>query len=228
MTHASGGRRDDDGIRNMDDESTRIVFRNDGGNDQETRILSDRVPGGLGGAGRDGAGTVIGVADIQKGVRVAGQPVRSGLGHANPPPSNTGETIFVRGTGVADVAGQAFDPVVGWLVVRTGPGRGQSLPVYYGQSSIGRGEDQRIRLDFGDQRISREAHAFIIYDDNQRRFFIRDNGKTNLVRLNGNIVMTPTEIHDREELTIGDTKLMFVALCGPAFDWLADNDSSAT
>lgn len=118
-----------------------------------------------------------------------------------------------------------FDPPVGWLVVREGPGRGSYRPVFYGQNAIGRSATQRINLDFGDLRISREEHAFLIYDEISRRFYLRDNGKTNLVRINGVPVMAPTEIYHQDQITIGSTQLLFVALCGHGFDWLADEQT---
>ena len=133
------------------------------------------------------------------------------------------DTVFFPMQPGASPAGAAANPVVGWLVVRSGPGRGHSREIRYGQNAIGRGHDQHIILDFGDQRISRETHAFIIYDDVQRKFFLRDNGKSNLVRHKGSLVMSPVEIADRDEITIGDTALLFVALCNTGFDWLAEN-----
>ena len=35
--------------------------------------------------------------------------------------------------------------------------------------------------------------------------------------------MMPKEIADRDSIQIGDTTLIFVSLCGPGFDWLADD-----
>jgi hypothetical protein len=184
------------------DESTRVVFRDQFSN-KTTEILNET------------GGTVIGVTDVQRGGRLADAQV----------PGSQGETVFVKsGAGTKE----RFDPAVGWLVVTDGPGRGHFLPVYYGQNAIGRGADQRIPLDFGDQRISREAHAFIIYDEAQRKFFVRDNGKSNLVRHQGNLVMMPTEMKDRDTLVVGDTTLLFIALCGSGFDWLADNEPASS
>jgi hypothetical protein len=107
-----------------------------------------------------------------------------------------------------------------------GPGRGQFRPIHYGQNAVGRGQDLRVSIDFGDQRISREAHAFVIYDEMQRKFFVRDNGKSNIVRLNGNAVLAPTQLGDRDTISIGDTTLLFVPLCDQNFDWLAGNASA--
>jgi hypothetical protein len=134
-----------------------------------------------------------------------------------------GETVMVPASPGGAQSTGTFDPVVGWLVVVDGPGRGQFRSIYYGQNAIGRGPELRISIDFGDQRISREAHAFVVYDEMQRKFFVRDNGKSNIVRLNGSAVLTPTELRDRDTISIGETTLMFVALCDQSFDWLTGN-----
>jgi hypothetical protein len=139
-----------------------------------------------------------------------------------------GETIFVTPEPGALPGAKPFEPVVGWLVVTRGPGRGEFRAVHYGQNSIGRDPKQRISFDFGDQKISRDTHAFLVYDEVVRKFFLRDNGKSNLVRHNGNLVMAPTEIQDRDTISIGDTTLLFVALCNANFDWLAADEPDKT
>lgn len=117
----------------------------------------------------------------------------------------------------------SFDPVVGWLVIVGGPGRGNFRPIRYGQNAIGRGENLPLAIDYGDLRISREPHAFLIYDEVKRAFYLRDNGKSNIVRLNGDTVLTPSELRDRDTITIGQTTLLFIALCDASFDWLSGN-----
>jgi hypothetical protein len=138
-------------------------------------------------------------------------------------PGRDGATVMVPANAAGAQSSTPFDPVVGWLVVVAGPGRGQFRPIHYGQNAVGRGQDLRISIDFGDQRISREAHAFVVYDEMQRKFFVRDNGKSNIVRLNGDAVLTPTQLRDRDTISIGETTLMFVPLCDQDFDWVAGN-----
>jgi hypothetical protein len=138
-------------------------------------------------------------------------------------PGRAGDTVMVPAGAADPQAKGAFDPVVGWLVVVEGLGRGQFRSVRYGQNAVGRGQDLRISIDFGDPRISREPHAFVVYDEVQRKFFIRDNGKSNIVRLNGDAVLTLAELHDRDKISIGETTLLFVALCDQNFDWLVNN-----
>jgi len=111
------------------------------------------------------------------------------------------------------------DPVAGWLVVVKGPGRGGFRPIYIGMNSLGRDVGQRISLNFGDEMISREEHAFIAYDEEERRFYLQHGGKANLVRLGGRPVLSPTELQPYDLIRIGKTTLRFIPLCGPDFAW---------
>lgn len=110
----------------------------------------------------------------------------------------------------------------GWIVVLEGPGRGASFTLLAGVSTIGRGTDQTISLDYGDTAISRENHASIAYDEEQNRFFIGHGGKSNIVRRNGNPVLATEEMHDGDLIRIGKTTLRFIGLCGPEFTWATD------
>ncbi len=112
---------------------------------------------------------------------------------------------------------------VGWIVVIDGPGRGASFSLHNGVSQIGRGEDQAIKLDFGDNSISRSNHAAIAYDNEQRSFFLGHGGKANLVRLNDKPVLSTEEISNSDLIRIGETTLRFIGLCGSDFDWDVDN-----
>lgn len=111
------------------------------------------------------------------------------------------------------------DPVVGWLAVVEGPGRGASLNIGYGNNRIGRAPTENISLDFGDEEISRENHATITFDGRHRRFYILPGQGRNLVYVNDQPVMTPLELSGGEEILLGQTKLRFVPFCGKSFDW---------
>ncbi len=108
---------------------------------------------------------------------------------------------------------------VGWLVVVEGPGRGAGFTLSSGVSLIGRGEDQTIRLDFGDTSISRSHHAAVAYDPEQKEFFIGHGGKANLVRRNGRPVLVTEPLSSGDLIRIGETSLRFVPLCGVDFSW---------
>lgn len=116
-------------------------------------------------------------------------------------------------------ADQVHELAVGWLVVVDGPGKGCSREIYYGMNSVGRSPDERISLDFGDTAISREAHAYIVYDEKQSDFYIQHGGKSNLVRLNGSPVLAPQPLKHGDMVEMGKSQLMFVPLCGESFSW---------
>ncbi|GGE37327.1 FHA domain-containing protein [Actibacterium pelagium] len=111
---------------------------------------------------------------------------------------------------------------VGWLVISKGPGRGAQVSLQAGVSQIGRGDDQSVQLDFGDNGISRANHAAIAFDDEERKFFLGHGGKANIVRLNGKPVLSTEELSNGDEIRISETTLHFVALCGEDFTWAED------
>jgi hypothetical protein len=110
----------------------------------------------------------------------------------------------------------------GWLVVKSGPGRGAAFALTQGVSQIGRGSDQTVALDFGDMAISRSNHAAVAYDGATHQFHIGHGGKSNLVRLNGKPLLSTEALSDGDEIQIGETTLMLKVLCTPAFNWQAD------
>lgn len=113
----------------------------------------------------------------------------------------------------------------GWIVVVDGPGEGNAMPIYDGVSTIGRGEDQALCLDFGDTSISRQNHAAIAYDAEQNAFFLGHGGKSNIIRLNDRPVLSTEELNHADILRIGETTLRFVALCGADFKWNGTQDA---
>ena len=125
--------------------------------------------------------------------------------------------------GNTEPATQTMYPV-GWMVVVAGPGRGTAFTLLTGVSQIGRGEGQAVRLDFGDNSISRENHAAVAYDPEQQAFFLGHGGKTNLVRLNGMPVLSTEPLNSGALIRIGETTLRFVGLCGTEFDWDKSQD----
>ncbi len=112
------------------------------------------------------------------------------------------------------------DPVVGWLVVVGGPGLGSYRPIFEGNNTVGRGSNQRIPIDFGDDAISSEEQAFIRYDSVDRKFLLVPNlAKTNIVALNDRKPTAAVELSAMDLITMGRTQLCFVPFCGPEFDW---------
>ncbi len=119
-----------------------------------------------------------------------------------------------------DKAGVVMYPT-GWLVIKSGPGRGAAFPVMRGVSQIGRGSDQTIALDFGDMAISRQHHAAIAYDPATHQFHVGHGGKSNLVRLNGKPLLSTAVAGDGDEIQIGETTMVLKVLCTADFNWSA-------
>jgi hypothetical protein len=198
---------DDDG-----NKKTRLVMRPDvaegapstgtydGGSRGGSVIGTTRLVGNQGQGGQGGQASAAGGAPAYSAPTMKMQ--------------NQAKTQYVR-EGTVDTN----DPVAGWIVVIKGPGRGGYRPVFVGMNSVGRGSDQRVVLDFGDDSISREEHAFITYDDETRTFYLQHGGKSNLVRLGGKPVLAPTELKPNDLFRIGNTTFRFVACCGPDFNW---------
>jgi hypothetical protein len=113
----------------------------------------------------------------------------------------------------------SIEPVVGWLVITEGPGKGQSLKLGFGMNSIGRANDERISLDFGDEEISRKGHAQVTYDPKGNKFYLQHGGGINLTYLGDSPVLQAIELKGRELISIGNTKLAFIPFCGTDFSW---------
>lgn len=121
-----------------------------------------------------------------------------------------------------------FQYPVGMVMVTKGPGFGECFAVKTGMSQIGRGDDQAIKLDFGDMAISRENHAAIVYDPKEHSFLLGHGGKSNIVRLNGKPVVSTSDMKDGDEIEIGETRLRFVAICSPKFNWTSNESEEGT
>lgn len=142
----------------------------------------------------------------------------------NPPPSRAKTRII--GFHTADVAADATAAAAkgpaypaGFLVVIDGPGRGAHFIVTTHVSTIGRGEDQDVSLDFGDESISRSGHASVMYDPEQNCFFLGHGNKANAVRRNGMPVLATEKLDHGDDIRIGKTTLRFHAFCGADFTW---------
>lgn len=111
----------------------------------------------------------------------------------------------------------ATEPVVGWLVCVEGPMKGTDYRIHAGYNYIGR-EIGDIHIH-GDNQISRQNHAMIAYDSNDHAYYFGPSGGRNLIRVNGKTILNAVEVKNYDIFTIGTSKLMFVGLCGPHFDW---------
>jgi hypothetical protein len=112
------------------------------------------------------------------------------------------------------------DPVVGWLVVVSGPGLGKSVTLGAGMNTLGRDTESSVPLPFGDTQISAADHLRIIYDNESRSFFVAPGSGRNVSRLNKMIIATTMPLPNHSVLSISkNTHLKFVAFCDENFDW---------
>jgi hypothetical protein len=135
-------------------------------------------------------------------------------------------TVLVRRSSSSSPAGTATaddlpeGPVVGWLVVIEGPGRGKSVTLGYGMNPIGREPGNRVILPFGDMQISRTKHATVTYDPRGRKFFIQHGESSNLTYVGELPVLSPVELKSGDIIRLGDTTVLkFIPLCGDEFNW---------
>ncbi|MEI8235335.1 MAG: FHA domain-containing protein [Verrucomicrobiota bacterium] len=128
-------------------------------------------------------------------------------------------SVRERTAGEAPLDDAMIDPIVGWLVVVAGPGRGHTLKLGHGMNSIGRSEDQRCRLDFGDTEVSRKNHATVTYDPRGRKFYLMHGGGQNLTYIGETPVLQPVVLNGGDLIALGKTTLKFIPLCGADFDW---------
>lgn len=208
-TGARRPRRDtDDGpggdVEEIPDESHQQErARSEGAPTKDVDSSAREASGSTSGAGQDGEARTQILRGAKRGRQSAPAQADAGSG--------------VDGT---DSSGdQVEDPPAGWLVVVHGPGKGRAVQVGIGANQIGSDPNQRIPVDFGDAAISRESHALLVYDPNSRQFFINHGSGKNLTYVNGELIMTPTELQAHSEIQLGDTVFRFLPLCGEQFDW---------
>jgi pSer/pThr/pTyr-binding forkhead associated (FHA) protein len=114
-------------------------------------------------------------------------------------------------------------PVVGWLVCIEGNDRGRDFRLHAGYNSIGKNPENDVSIP-SDHTISRDRHAVIAYDQEENLYFFAPANGVNLLRLNGKVLMSPSEIKANDILTIGKSKLMFIPLCSDKFQWGKDEE----
>lgn len=119
----------------------------------------------------------------------------------------------------AEPKAESGDPVVGWLVVTDGPGKGNSVPIGGGMNAVGRGADQRVSLNFGDTSLSSEKHFMLSFDARSGSFAIHRGDSVNLTYLNDAPVYETQPLKSFDKIETGATKLTFVAFCGEQFSW---------
>lgn len=113
---------------------------------------------------------------------------------------------------------EGIEPVVGWLVCVEGVDIGKSYNLKAGRNFIGRSSTNDVVLS-DDNSVSREKHAIVIYDPKSRNFMVQPGMSSELFYVNDEVILQAVPINDRDFISVGKTKLMFVPCCGPDFTW---------
>ena len=108
-------------------------------------------------------------------------------------------------------------PVVGWLICMTGTEKGKDYRLHSEKNFVGRGTSMDVIL-IDDKTIARDKHCSIQYDPKGNTFYVSpENG--NITYMNDKLIDSPVELKDGDEITIGETRLMFVPFCKEERTW---------
>ncbi len=110
------------------------------------------------------------------------------------------------------------EPVVGWLVCLKGKNFGNDFRIVSGKNSIGRNDTNDIVLT-GEESVSREKHAQIMFEPRKKEFFIKPGESSGFTYLNNETIFEVTKLKNNDILEFGETKFLLVCLCGENFDW---------
>jgi len=113
--------------------------------------------------------------------------------------------------------------VVGWLLVLTGPSRGDAYPVRMGKNIIGR--DRRCDVVVNDEQASAH-HADLVFRPEEGRFILMDHNSTNGTFVNGTEIEPRKDLANKDVVRVGLQKFLFLSLSSTGFSW--DDPESAT
>lgn len=109
-------------------------------------------------------------------------------------------------------------PVVGWLVCTEGVNKGVDYRLHQGRNFVGRSPEMDVCIQ-NDNTVSRSSHAIVVYDPRSNVYLAQPGSSKELFYVNDKLVLNPVELQTMDLLSIGDTKLMFIPLCGEKFHW---------
>lgn len=111
-----------------------------------------------------------------------------------------------------------FDPVTGWLVCIGGANKGKDYKIRSERNFIGSSSNMDICIA-GDNSVSKENHAIVSFNPKKRVFKVHPGEGRGLVYLNGDDIDAAKELKSYDIIELGNTKLLFIALCGEKFSW---------
>ena len=125
---------------------------------------------------------------------------------------DTGKTVAVMSRSMSSA------PVVGWLVCIEGVNKGKDFRLFAKNNTIGRSDKMDVCIK-GDNTISRDNHARLAYDEKHNKYHLIPAESTNSIYVNEEPIYVPTIIKTGDIIELGESKFIFVALCGDMFSW---------
>jgi len=110
------------------------------------------------------------------------------------------------------------EPVVGWLVCTAGKYFGQSFSLKSGRNFIGRSTGMDVCLE-GENSVSRERHAVIVYEPLERVFIAQPGDSRELFYVNDNVVLDNVVLKPYDVISLGKVNLIMVPCCTSEFAW---------
>ena len=172
----------------------------------KTKIRDPHLPGG------DAGNHESSFDDSMDKTRRGGIAGNEGPTPPKPNPADEARTIGLvrKKTGI--------DPVVGWLVCIEGPDKGRDFRIRSEKNFIGRSPAMDICIQ-NDPAVSRENHGIVSFNPRKNVFKLHPGDSHGLIYLNDEDVDTPTVLESHDLIEMGETKLMFIPLCGEKFQW---------
>ena len=113
---------------------------------------------------------------------------------------------------------QEVRAVVGWLVCIKGVNKGQDFRLHDGWNYIGRSNDCDVFVD--DPKVSRQRTVKIAYESRSRTFAVAPCEDTkDIAYCCDKPLYSTREMTVNDVISIGESELMFVPLCGEKFVW---------
>lgn len=148
---------------------------------------------------------------------VVEEPIRVEPQQVTPVPKTAPRDIDSVKTVSKFASSGGFEPVTGWLVCVKGGNYGKAFEIKAGQSSIGR--DSSMDICIKEEGVTREKHAFLIFEPKKRQFFLRGGDGSGLTYCNDEMVTAMVPLKAYDKLQLGDAEFLFVPFCGEQFMW---------
>lgn len=110
------------------------------------------------------------------------------------------------------------EPVVGWLVCTSGKYFGQSFSLKSGRNFVGRSTQMDVCLE-GENSVSRDRHAVIIYEPRGRVFIAQPGDSRELFYVNDDVVLDNLVLKPYDVISLGKVNMMIIPCCTDQFAW---------